>query len=65
MKWEDSVNLGVRDEEHVALIFSQGKTRFNNQRAPALFVPTAEMPEPTLEWAVSRARLGLRELFCF
>lgn len=28
----------------------------------APFAPTAEMPEPTLEWAVSRTFPGMREL---
>lgn len=61
-RWEESVEHKLWDDAHIALMLAQGQTRFNQQRPPAPFVPTHEMPEPTLEWAVSRAFLGMREV---
>lgn len=60
LRWEDSANLGTWYEEHVALMLSQGKTRFNQQRTSPPFAPTDEAPEPTLEWAVPQYFLGFR-----
>lgn len=52
----------VWDKATVDDLLAQGKTGFNQQRTTASFVPTDGMPEPTLEWAVSRVVRGMREV---
>lgn len=43
MQWEDGVNLEVCDKEYVALLLSQGTTRFNQQGTTAPFVAGAHV----------------------
>lgn len=61
-RWEDSAHFGARSNEQVNLLYAQGKTRYNQQRISAPFVPPPAQPEPTLEWVVSRIFPGLRGL---
>lgn len=57
-RWDDSLLLRECNIEEAGSLYALGKTRYDQQRTPAPFVSTSEMPKPKLERVVPRIFRG-------